>query len=426
MTGLKRGLVKRLHRFLSFAFTSRGKVCVYGWPDYEENTLSAAVQLARTGVLRVTLLVENPEFARRCLALVNDLAAPIKVVSKASLRGLLEASAAEALLFSHGLYGSPDFKGRKLVINLWHGYGPKANDNALFSARIPFDVMTCDTPVWARAAARWLGVPQARLLVTGNPRQLAMKRPPDPAALARLGLRSSGFILWMPTYRATNGASGGGWRDAPDLSEGAPRGEAADPVSQIARLAEAAGVELVVKPHPLDAGRYGKRGLRVITTEEIFRSGMTMYQLIGASAAMISDYSSVWVEYLAVDRPLALYCPDIDEYVKGRGFSDPPMTEIVGDLIVEQAEDIGPFLHAVASQEDWRPGARRAARAALELTAHANGETFASAILSELERHRVSRDRVGTPQEVRPVPAFNVTPTGNRDAGHKSRRGAGR
>ena len=426
MTRFKRTLVKYLHQLLSVVCTTRGKVCLYGWPDYEENTLTAAVLLADTGALQVTLLVEDPKGAQTYLALVNDLSAPVKIVSKESLRGLLEASAAEAILFTHGLYGSPDFNGRKLVVNLWHGYGPKANDNALFSARIPFDVMTCDTPVWGRAAARWLGVPQARLLLTGNPRQLVMRKAPDPSALARLGL-TSGFIVWMPTYRATNGASGGSWRDAPDLCDGASREGSADPVSQIARLAEAAGVELVVKPHPLDAGRYGKSGLRVITTDEIFRSGMTMYQFIGAAAAMISDYSSIWVEYLDLDRPLALYCPDIQEYIRGRGFSDPPMTEIVRDLIVEHAEDVEPFLHAVAVQGDWRPGAREAARAALGLPARARcGETFTSAILNELERHRTSQDGAGASHKVRAVPPFNVAATGDSEARTTPPAGAGR
>jgi CDP-glycerol glycerophosphotransferase (TagB/SpsB family) len=192
----------------------------------------------------------------------------------------------------------------------------------------------------------------------------------------------------MPTYRATNGVSGGRWRDAPDLSDVALPGEAADAVTEVARLAEEAGVALVVKPHPLDAGRYGRSGLRVITTEEIFRSGMTLYQFIGASAAMISDYSSVWVEYLAVDRPLVLYCPDLRDYVRGRGFSDPPMTDVVPGLIVERAQDLRSFLQAVASREDWRPDARRAGCEALGLAATPDGERFTSAVLLELECHR--------------------------------------
>jgi hypothetical protein len=251
-----------------------------------------------------------------------------------------------------------------------------------------------------------------------------MRKAPDPSAMARLGLASGAFIIWMPTYRATDGAGGGAWRDAPDLSERASPEDTEDPVSQITRLAAAAGVELVVKPHPLDAGRYATTGLRVITTDEIFRSGMTMYQFIGASAGMISDYSSVWVEYLALDRPLVLYCPDIDDYVRGRGFSDPPMTEIVPDLIVEDAKDIGAFFDAVASQDDWRPEARKSAREALGLTTWSEcGVTFTSAILHEIERSRTSRAGGNAPQDAPAAPPPPGAAMGESE--HRNTRRAG-
>ena len=378
-----------VHYVLGHVLTSRSRACVYGWPDSEENSLTAAVELAEQTPLRVTLLADDPEAAARYLAVANPRGAPIEIVRKESLRGLLRASAADVLLFTHGLYGSPDLTRRKVVVNLWHGFGPKANDNVAFSARIPFTVMTCNTPLWARAAAISLGVPDAPLVTTGNPRQAALRTPPPAEALQRLGLPGP-FVLWMPTYRSSNGSSGPVWRDAPDLS--ARSGDGPDVVSRLARAAEAAGVQLVVKPHPLDADEYEAGGLRVVTTDEVFDAGMTLYQFIGASSAMISDYSSVWVEYLDLDRPLLLLCPDIAGYVHGRGLSRPHMTDIAAGLIVERVRDVEPFLHAVRTGVDWRPEHRHELRRALQLdTDDEHRPRLADVVMAEQDRRRAAR-----------------------------------
>ncbi|MGY1745255.1 CDP-glycerol glycerophosphotransferase family protein [Blastococcus sp. SYSU D00695] len=377
-------LVKAAHHVLSLPPTSPDRVCVWGTPDFEENSLVAAAALAGTGSFRVTLLARRPERARRYLALAADRDLPIDIVRKRSLLGLLRASRARVLLFTHGLYGAPDLTRHKTVVNLWHGFGPKATSNSSFALRIRSTVMTCNTPVWAGAAARALGAPDARLLRTGNPRQVNMRRPSHAQAWERLGLRQGSYVLWMPTYRSSNGSSGQAWRDAPDLSEQRAGGHGLDPVSGLARLAASVGVEIVVKPHPLDADRFERDGLRVVTTEQVFDSGMTLYQFIGSAAGMISDYSSVWVEYLDVDRPLLLFCPDLADYREGRGLSRPLMTEVAKDLTVERVHDVRPFLQAVARGDDWRPQARTAVRSALGLEDPAvRPESFATALLSD-------------------------------------------
>lgn len=389
-----RQCIAALHRLLGELPQRRGHVCVYGWPDHEENSLFAALLLSDVPELRVTLLASNPAAARKYLRIISSGSQRVEVVAKSSMTGLLRASMAEILLFTHGLYGSPDFARRKLVINLWHGYGPKANDNSAFSARIPFTVLTCNTPVWGAAAARWLGAEHARVRRSGNPRQVAFSLPARPEALARLGLDQERFVIWMPTYRSANGASGPRWRDAPDL---AARIDAsgANPVTEIVRLATAAGVKIIVKPHPLDTAQFENSGLRVITTDEILQSGMTLYQLVAASSGMISDYSSIWVEYLDLDKPLVLYCPDLSDYTAGRGFSQPTMTELASDLIARTPGAIEPFLAALAAGKDWRQKQRRRTRDDLKLKPGlVDPQAFTQTVLEELDRHRSLHSQV--------------------------------
>ena len=49
---------------------------------------------------------------------------------KNSLRSLLVALRAEATFFTHGLFTAVDPPDDRLVVNLWHGDGPKTLGNS--------------------------------------------------------------------------------------------------------------------------------------------------------------------------------------------------------------------------------------------------------------------------------------------------------
>ena len=82
-------------------------------------------------------------------------------------------------------------------------------------------------------------------------------------------------------------------------------------------------ITVVVKPHPQDAESRRIPGALVVTNDDLSAVGLQLYELIGASRGLLTDYSSVWVDYLALDRPVGFVVPDEDDYTRGRGF-DPP------------------------------------------------------------------------------------------------------
>jgi CDP-glycerol glycerophosphotransferase (TagB/SpsB family) len=50
-----------------------------------------------------------------------------------------------------------------------------------------------------------------------------------------------------------------------------------------------------------------------------FPADVDSYELLAATDALITDYSSVFYDYLALRRQVILYCADYEEYKKGRG-----------------------------------------------------------------------------------------------------------
>jgi CDP-glycerol glycerophosphotransferase (TagB/SpsB family) len=92
---------------------------------------------------------------------------------------------------------------------------------------------------------------------------------------------------------------------------------------------------------------------------------MSLYQFLGACDGLISDYSSVWVDFLATGRSIALYCPDIDAYRATRGFNAPDLAEVAAGLLITGGERAGEFFAAVARHETYAAGAQDACRAAI-------------------------------------------------------------
>lgn len=337
---------------------------MFGWPDSEGNSLRAAAVLAGRFDGPVYLLVGDLARGRRLLAdlAVHEAgAARVIAVTKRSLKAVMVAATARLTLFTHGLFGNPRPAANRLVVNLWHGHGPKRTDNKQFEAKVHSDLLVTNTGTWGCQTAEAFGLPELALAVIGNPRQDAMLEPPDPAALARLGLSSKRpYILWMPTFRGVSETMAVNWRDSDALS-------AARSLDALRSAFADGGIDLRVKIHPLDRDMLEALGEWRVTDADLVAAGVPLYSLIGGATGLISDYSSVWVEYLSLDRPLLLFCPDIDDYRNGRGLKTPSMTDIAAGLIETEAAGVRRFLAAVAGGRDWHPQARRKVANALDL-----------------------------------------------------------
>ena len=329
----------RAARLLLRWLPARPHAVVSGFPDDEGNS----VEIVRTLSRRVPVywLLSGPPEDVRWLLPPQDGGFPVRVLRKDSARAYLSYLTARWVFFTHGLYGSPSPPRHKVFVNLWHGDGPKRSKRF---AHIRSTYAVAGTQTWGRQRPVYFGVDPGGVLVTGNPRVDQFARPPGDTALRGLGLDPGRpLVLWMPTYRRTEyrGSRLGevrNWEDAEELSS---TGAVKDLVAEIGRAAGAVGVTVAVKPHPLDRDRYAALALPVVTNEDLARERVTLYQLLGRTAGLITDYSSVWTDYLVLDRPIALYCPDLEEYVANRG------------LNVDDYEDLvpGPFLNTISDVE---------------------------------------------------------------------------
>jgi hypothetical protein len=338
------------------ATPSRNHAVVSGTPDDEGNCVEVVRRLAdRLPVYWLT--TEDPSQVRW---IVEDLrtAYPVRVVRKDSLPAYLAYLTARYIFFTHGLFGSPTPPPHKVFVNMWHGDGPKLSKGF---AHVRSTYAVAGTRQWGDQRSIYFGVKPEAVLVTGHPRIDQFQRPPDASALRRLGLDpDKPFVLWMPTYRSS---LYGGRRLASlrgsDASELTKQESVVELGREMARIAEQLGVTVAMKPHPLDVDQYAELGLPVIDSEDLRREHLTVYQLMGASAGLITDYSSVWTDYLALDRPIGFYCPDLEEYEDRRGLNVSNYLGLIPGPRLVSPDDVTSFLTECRDQS----GESRALRA---------------------------------------------------------------
>lgn len=82
------------------------------------------------------------------------------------------------------------------------------------------------------------------------------------------------------------------------------------------------GARLIIRSHPLGAGNYeGVIGERVhLLGADLVRD---ITPLLGAFDAVITDYSSLAIDYALLGRPIVWFAPDLPHYVATRGMYEP-------------------------------------------------------------------------------------------------------
>lgn len=311
-----------------------------------------------------------------------------------SIRSVVAYAHAEAVVYSHGFYGVPGTVRRKLTVNVWHGWGPKDSPTGLFPSRRahgkPYDILICSGRVWGERCATLDGAQMDALQLLGNPRNDDLLRPASDECLADLGIDPGRpFVIWMPTYRrARGGRTMEAWTDS-------AQDAASDLSTRIMDIAKSLGtfdVQLAIKAHPLDADSRDVTGTSSLSDLDLERAGASLYSVLARSAGLISDLSSVWVDYLLLNRPIGYLVPDIDSYRAGRGIYPDNLMDWLPGPILESEKEFESFARSLRGQEYayWESRRRVAAEIIGLSQCERCGERVASLICDRLATIRLS------------------------------------
>jgi CDP-glycerol glycerophosphotransferase len=338
-----RRLVHRLH-----GWVPKGRYAVlWGWPDHEDSVVALEQALQTTDLRRVVVLMTD----RRIPAPAPPGPKTLRF-SKRSPLGFLAFLFARYVFFTHRCY-TTRFPPDVVSVNVWHGMpikriGAMLDGDTPVSAR--FTLAT--SPLWAEVLATAMP-PTERVLVTGLPRNDRLFGDRT-RARAALGLDQRDDVqrlaVWLPTYRRSvrgaitvDGRPGRSVVEMDDVD-----------LDRLDELLRTLGMYAVVKPHPLAAAAPPRawRNLRLIDDGWLRSRRISLYELLAASDLLISDLSSVVVDYVLLDRPVIHAIADLDAYRSSRGFSIEPVEDCFAGPVVTGWPGLEQALSAVAAGED--------------------------------------------------------------------------
>ena len=79
---------------------------------------------------------------------------------------------------------------------------------------------------------------------------------------------------------------------------------------------------------------------------------VTVYGLLAESDALITDYSSVYYDYLLKDKPIGLVIDDLEDYGRRNGFVYGEYKDFVKGSYIENLEDFFEFTYNIGHDLD--------------------------------------------------------------------------
>ncbi len=276
--------------------------------------------------------------------------APENVKFVSLKKGILPFLCSKYAFYSFGKYPIMPAKDQK-VVNLWHGM-PLKRIGRLEAGQERekqnyFSHIIATSPFFAEIMKKAFGARDEQVILTAQPRCDDMfKETEKPDSFSDY----SKVIFWLPTFTSSSRLNK---NDNVHYDEVNPYD-----VTFLERVNEELNKQnmlLVIKPHPMDDADISRRpysNLFYVTDNDISKKGYSLYSFMSHFDALITDFSSIYFDFLMLDRPIAFAGLDLEEYRKNRGFVVEDVSALMPGQNIDCEEEFLEFVSALSRGED--------------------------------------------------------------------------
>ena len=162
-------------------------------------------------------------------------------------------------------------------------------------------------------------------------------------------------IIWVPTYRNNKNDMFNNHEDL-QFKYGIPCIKNEKELVELNKLLKKNNILLVIKLHPAEDTKklleVNLDNIRLLKNEELSSNNMTIYDELPYFDAMISDYSSLYYDFLVSKKPLALAIPDFEDYKKNFNLMYDDMQNHLPAVYIYNFDDLTKFINNIAKGID--------------------------------------------------------------------------
>jgi CDP-glycerol glycerophosphotransferase (TagB/SpsB family) len=219
------------------------------------------------------------------------------------------------------------------------------------------DYTIATSPVFQKIMANAFGLPKEKVLITGQPCSDLLFA--NHGALQKLSINKECYkkvIMWMPTYRKS---VVGAIRDDGNSDGFGVVSVFREHFDELNNKLKEHEYLLLIKPHPMDAINTiefrESAHIKVVHNVDLEQKQVILYELLGEVDLLLTDYSSVFIDYLVLNKPIAFVFDDLDSYSETRGFSlKNPMEYLPGERITDFSQLLNYLENIDSINDGWR------------------------------------------------------------------------
>lgn len=322
------------------------------FPDYTDNAYAFCRYLASKKVDEkykfVWLISDKSRVEEIRHRLVND-SINSDAISRLTIKGIWMFIRARYIFTTHGLFSTIKLTQHKdKIITLWHGMplkhlGASERPDNASAPNSNYTIATND--FFQKIMSEAFACPIDQVLVVGQPRCDLLMEKTVWFSLQNIDTKKYNQIgIWLPTYRRSiigDIRTDGEYRDKSIsfLNE--------EMLLRLDAFLLKTNTLLLVKIHPMDAIQHcefqGFKSLIFIKPQEFHSQ---LYPLLGSCDFMLTDYSSVFVDYQITRKPMAFVMDDIEAYKNSRGFYFEDLEKALPGPILKSYEELTNFITA--------------------------------------------------------------------------------
>lgn len=285
-------IVSRILGLLNLITPKFRAIFIEGYPSEEINVIFLSDALTQKRVRHyfvINTLENSPSGQYR------------KNLVKFSLRYWLRLFTSKYIVYTHGL-PICKFKESQTVLNLWHGLPFKDISSKNRIGKIYFDYILSYNSVCTKLFREYFDVGKEKILEQGSLRwtyfeENSLNQPTEEK-----------YFLWLPTFRQSKSVN---FNDCSASVLFDDKG-----LEYFNKYLLKSGIKCKIKLHPMESFVPSRQfsNISFVNTD--------LNELILKSNGLITDISSVMIDYLPLEKPIHIFFPDIECYMKTRGYNE--------------------------------------------------------------------------------------------------------